>query len=160
MELRSAASWPPSFFCPPKCWHRAVLPQLQPGLSLPLPMARPDVPTGSSKPTVLSHLHTFAHVKLPPPQLPPLKAKSTWSTDSEARPQPAATGPLTRSVSPGSGSAQLPQEEAQPWRRGRELICTPLRLGKGLAWGQHNRYLICSSPSGSDGYWNMVMGVV
>ena len=43
---------------------------------------------------------------------------------------------------------------------GAELICTRLRLGKGLAWGQCNRYLICSSPSGSDGYWNMVMGVV
>lgn len=70
-------------------------------------------------------------------------------------------GPL--SASPGSqGPRQLQGGVARPGGQGpgTELICTPLRLGKGLAWGQRNRYLICGSPSGSDGYWNMVMGVV
>lgn len=78
------------------------------------------------------------------------------------QPQPAhLVGP--QSASPGfraPGAAGRKWQGPGSCQPGAELICTRLRLGKGLAWGQRNRYLICSPPSGSDGYWNMVMGVV
>lgn len=62
---------------------------------------------------------------------------------------------------PSTGAATGRRQQGPGSRQpGAELICTRLRLGKGLSWGQCNRYLICSPPSGSDGYWNMVMGVV
>lgn len=90
-----------------------------PTAAWPLPMARPDVPTGSSKLTVLSHRHTFAHVKLPSPQLPLLKAKSTWKAGAEAGPQPAPAGPADPRSFTWPGSAQLLREGAQSWRRGQ-----------------------------------------
>lgn len=162
--MRSVTSWPESFHGLPEWWHQAVLSQLQPGL-LPTPRDRAGCHPRGSKLTILPHLHTFAHVKWPSPKQPFLKARSTQSKGSEARPQPAQAGPpggaavsftwIWKPRAAGGGGCRAPG--AGP---GAELICTPLRLGKGLAWGQHNRYLICSSPSGSDGYWDMVMGVV
>lgn len=44
VELRSCHLLSQSLHCPPKCWHQAVLPRLQPGLLLlPLPGAQADL---------------------------------------------------------------------------------------------------------------------
>ena len=134
--------WSQSWHCSPKWWHQTPTPTLS--------LAPCFSPSGRDPSQTLRSRLSF------------LKAKSRWSPSLGHSPnQPTWWGhgqlPLDPEHRGAAGRKWQGPGSCQP---GAELICTHLRLGKGLAWGQRNRYLICSPPSGSDGYWNMVMGVV
>lgn len=152
--------------------------------SFPLPTTQPGVSSCSSVQTqpdaaYLPSSHFCCHPLKQPLPISDLESKEHGEHRLRARTQPAPNlRTPTQTSPPGAAaiSSTWIQKLLAAWRRpeglgrlqpgatgrqpGAELICTPLRLGKGLVWGQCNRYLICSSPSGSDGYWNMVMGVV
>lgn len=161
MELKSCHLLTQNLHCPPESWHQAPFPSQQPGLLfLPFPMAWPDPTSQSPLQAVLSHFHAFARLNCPHPNSLLESEEHTESGLCWPK-QPTQWGRCLLHLDAECwGAAGRRQQGPGSGQPGAGLICTPLRLGKGLAWGQCNRYLICSSPSGSDGYWNMVMGVV